>query len=142
MAEEQKEPTRKELAEALAKALSVIEEQGKAIAELRAKPQVMTAAPRPAPQAIPYKGYVRAREACYIGFLRGAGDIFAHETPCLWSDDPFEPVNVVGTRDDGQLVTEPWPEGKAPQPLPFHLRPRTHDALAAAAATPRRASEW
>lgn len=140
MAEEQKEPTRRELADALAKAHALIEEQGKIIAEMRAAPPKVV--PQPAIQAIPYKGYVRAKESCYIGFLRAAGDIFHHEVSCLWSDDPFEPVNVVGTRDDGQPVIEPWPEGKEPQPLPFHLRPRTQDVLAARAASPRRASEW
>lgn len=142
MAEENqpKEPTRRELADALTKALSTIEEQGRLLAELRAKPAQVV--PQPAVQAIPYKGHVRAKEACYIGFLRAAGDVFHHDVACLWSDDPFEPVNVVGTRDDGQPVIEPWPEGKEPQVLPFHLRPRTPDVLAARAATPRRASEW
>lgn len=141
MAEEQKEPTRKELADALSKAMATIEAQGKILEELRAKP-APAVVPQPAVQATPYKGHVRAKEACYIGFLRAAGDVFHHDVPCLWSDDPFEPVNVVATRDDGQPVIEPWPEGKEPAVLPFHLRPRTPDVLAARAASPRRASEW
>lgn len=129
---EEKEPSKRELIDALAKA-------NEAIAELRAA-QVRTPPPQPAPQARPYSGMVRAKEACYIDYLRKAGDVWHHETKCLWSDDPYEPVIVTGNRDDGTPIAEPHPE--APEPVPFHLRPRSADALAAIAATPQRADKW
>lgn len=120
-------------------------EQAKAIADL----QVLMAA-RPAAPAtpkgqnivvprVPYKGYVRAREACYIGSLRAAGDVFVVEVPGLWTDDPFEPVDLKGYDRDNRPICDPHPTAKQ---QPFHLRPRTSEALAALNSTPRKASDW
>jgi hypothetical protein len=127
-----REPTRKELQDRLA----ALEAEN---ATLKAPPKVV---PQPGPQKVPYKGYVRALEACYVGFLRAKGDIFQHDVPCLWTDDPFEAVNVVGTRDNGEFVIEPWPEGKAPKVVPHRLRPRTQDVLAQRGSEILRAGEW
>ena len=156
-----KEPTKRDLLEALTEALEksnallveqgatlartnlLVAEQAKAIEELRAReapPLPSQIIPQPGPQKIPYAGLVRSKEACWIGHLRSAGEIFHHEVPCLWSDDPFEPVMQTGSDSDGNPTVVPHTD--APTPLPFHLRPRTVDVLAARAATPQRASEW
>lgn len=127
-----KEPTRQELAEALAKA-------NERIAQLETRPAAP--APQPGPQKIPYSGYVRTKEACWIGHLRSAGEVFQHAVPCLWSDDPFEAVILTdGVDKDGNPNCKAHPE--APKPIPFHLRPRSVDALSERGNTPLRASEW
>lgn len=143
---DEREPSRKDLADALAKANELntrlaarLDEQDKTIAELKAAKPVVV--PQPGVQKVPYSGYVRAKEPCHIGHLRAAGEVFQHDAPCLWSDDPFEPVIVLeGTDKDGQPNCKAHPE--APKPIPFHLRPRTVDALSERGNTPVRASEW
>lgn len=125
------EPTKKELVDALAAAQATI-------AQLQAAPKVV---PQPAVQAVPYKGHVRAKEACYVNdTLYQEGDVFYHEVDALWDDAPFEAVTVVGTKDDGKPVTEPNPE--APTPIPFRLRRRTSEELDRRAAEPQRADKW
>jgi hypothetical protein len=131
--------------EALERTNRMLAEQAEAIAALKdvqAK-QVQTPAqptPRPGIQARPYKGTVRAKVGCFVGdSLRAEGEVFHHEVNALWSDDPFEPV-LATTDQRGEVFHQPHPE--APEPLPFHLRPRTDAALAAQMAIPRKASEW
>jgi hypothetical protein len=136
-------------AAALQEAKTTIEAQGKVIDDLiAARETAATAAsappkvvPQPGLQAIPYAGHVKVKEPCFIAdTLRQPGDVFYHEVPALWEDDPFEPVVLKGTTDDGKHVTEPHPE--APKPLPFKLRPRSADELARRAAEPQTASKW
>lgn len=158
MAADDKDPSQKDLLKALTEALNrsnslasenavaleeaknLIAEQSKAIEELKAGPKPVAIVPQPGPQKVPYKGLVRAKEACYIGSLRGPGEVWNHETDCLWSDDPFEPVIAKGTREDGSIIAETHPD--APTAVPFHLRPRSADALTLRAATPQTASQW
>lgn len=132
----EKEPTRQELADALAKANETI-----ARLEAAAAKPAPIVVPQPGPQKVPYSGYVRAKEPCWIGHLRAAGEVFQHDAPCLWSDDPFEPVILLeGVDKDGNPNCRAHPE--APKPIPFHLRPRTVDALSERGNTPLRANEW
>jgi hypothetical protein len=89
-----------------------------AVAELQTLPvrTIDPTLPRGKPPVfVPYSGYVRAKENCVIGCYRMGpnpdqgrvqGDVFAVEVPVLWSDDPYEPVNIIRTRDDGQLECE------------------------------------
>lgn len=124
---------------ALEEARSLIAAQAEAIEKLQSSP-LRTAPPQPALKKVPYKGLVRAKEACFIGSLRGPGDTWEHETECLWDDDPYEPCIVTSTRDDGKPNTEAHPD--APKAVPKELRPRTVDALSARGAKPLTASEW
>ena len=132
---DEREPTKKELLDALNKANALIADL-QALQALQAKP---TAAPAPVVK-VPYQGLVHAKAACFIGSLRKEGESWVHEVDCLWSDDPFEPCIQTGERDDGSAITKRDPN--APKPVPFHLRPRTDAAMAARAATPQTAAEW
>lgn len=70
----------------------------------------------PQPRYVPYQGLVRAKVDCaYGGYRRGpdqsrgiVADIFTIDQPVLWSDDPFEPVEVIskGIMPDGTEITE------------------------------------
>lgn len=136
---DEKEPTRKELAEALEQAVAMLASQGRIIESLKAQVPAL-AAPLAPVTKVPYKGLVRAKEACFIGSLRAPGDVWHHESDCLWSDDPYEAVIANGTKDDGTPRAEPHPD--TPAPVAFQLRPRTVDALSARGATPLTASQW
>lgn len=68
---------------------------------------------------VPYTGYVKAKEGCFAGEPCGRhdeGDVFLVNVPGLWTDDPFDPVIVVGqhVERDGAVVqiTEPNPDAK------------------------------
>lgn len=136
---EEKEPSKKDLFEALERANAMLALQGKTIESLRA--QIPPAAAILAPVTkVPYAGLVRAKEACFIGSLRKPDDVWHHETECMWSDDPYEPVIAVGVKDDGSPRVEPHPQ--AAKAVAFQLRPRTVDALSARGATPLTASQW
>lgn len=136
---DEKEPTKKDLLEALERANAMLTLQGQTIESLKAQVPVI-AAPAAPVKKVPYKGLVRAKEACFIGSLRAPQDVWQHEAECLWSDDPYEPVIATGERDDGLPRVEPHPD--APKPIPFQLRPRSVDALSARGATPLTASQW
>lgn len=156
MPDETREPTKRELAEALEAERArgsekdrQIAEQAAALEELRAQAARQAAPPRPGQthgtpkpgvQRMPYSGLVQATEPCQYGHLRAAGEIWHIDTDVLWSDDPFKPVIQTGQDRDGNPIVEPHPE--APTPLPFELRPRSADALASQSATPRRAADW
>lgn len=69
----------------------------------------------PEPKHVPYQGLVRAKVDCAVGcFHEGPnldkgkvhGDVFSVDVPVLWSDDPYEPVRVSGTREDGTQICE------------------------------------
>lgn len=132
-----------------AKPLSAIDQRRLADAEAelaQLKRGVSLSAPQgPAPKLIPYKGSVQAMVDCHIGgaFRHGPddanrnrpslgktqGDVFYVEVGALWSDDPYVPVMVVRTRDDGMPETKPNPD--APPQIDFRFRPRGHDAFTA-----------
>ncbi len=66
--------------------------------------------PGPRPALVRYRGAVQATEDCaYDGYHFGPnsdkgrpeGDVFEVDVPTLWSDDPYVPVALSGTRDDG-----------------------------------------
>lgn len=152
----EKEPTRAELAEALAAAearATVAESERDELkaskaAEL-AQAQAELAKLRPnagqalAPvtgraQLIPYKGMVRAKEPCVYEHKHEEGDVFAVDVKALWSDDPFIPVVVTGHSESGKPLTEANP--LAPPPVDFRFRPKSHEVLNDP--TPRRANEY
>jgi hypothetical protein len=101
---------------------------------------------RKAPEApkqvemVPYKGYVRAKQDCYINGRYYAGadrygtseaSVFEVDMPALWSDDPFEPVLITGYRDhDNSPIVAPNPS--APTPIDARLRQANRDVYAPA----------
>lgn len=89
------------------------------------------------PKLVPYTGMVRATVDCCIDRHRLQGEVFRVEMPALWSDDPFEPVVVLETKEDGTLVV--GPNKDAPAPVPFRYR---KVISVAEDPTPRRASEY
>ena len=90
---------------------------------------------------VPYKGMVKARERCHIGHIREAGEVFYHEVPALWTDDPFEAVTVVRTSDTGEPVTEP--NADAPTPIDFRFRNSIEGFRAVTSdPNPRRAADF
>lgn len=86
-------------------------------AELEAlRPRRLTGRPNgPQPKYVPYKGLVRAKEDCAVGTFRSGphpdqgkpyGDVFEVDVAVLWSDDPYEPVNIVSYREDNSPIVE------------------------------------
>lgn len=162
-----KEPTRADLAEALARATALIEEQGAAIAELRAARPAADSAIQlelvkainelkasteaqnqararpgafytgPDKELTPYAGYVVSTAICCVDHRREEGEVFQVSVAALWSDDPFVPVTITGQKDDGTLTWEP--NKSAPTPINFRFRKQVS---AAEDPTLRRASEY
>jgi len=75
---------------------------------------------------VPYRGLVRATEDCATEHYHKAGEVFAIDLPCLWSDDPFVPVVQTGVRMNADGVEVPIYEvdPAAPKPNNFRLRPK------------------
>lgn len=80
---------------------------------------------------VPYKGFVRAKEPCYIDGKYYVGpdpanriraSVFEVSMPCLWSDDPFEAVIVTGYVDEEKTVPITAPNPDAPTPIDSRLR--------------------
>jgi hypothetical protein len=126
---ETKEPTKAELAEALLKATQMLKDQGellatqgREIAQLKAPSNGVAFNYTSDRDKTSYFGWVRARERCQVNrdmvdgkklitqaFVYEAGEVFQHEVDQLWSDDPFEPVELVGYEDQEQTrpITKP-----------------------------------
>lgn len=78
------------------------------------------ARPPGTPNFVPYRGLVRAKEKCATDGFHEPGDIFSVDVPCLWSDDPFEPIVM-----DGDVAI---PNPGAPDPVDFRFRQRVDDS--------------
>lgn len=86
---------------------------------------------------VPYSGYVQAIAACCIDTFHKEGEVFHVDVPALWTDDPYVPVLVTGTKEDGTPLTQP--NLLAPVPINFRFR---KVVSAAEDPTPRRAAEY
>ena len=78
------------------------------------------ARPAGTPNFVPYRGLARAKEKCATDGFHEPGDIFSVDVPCLWSDDPFEPIIM-----DGDTAV---PNPNAPDPVDFRFRQRVDDS--------------
>lgn len=168
--EKQRDVTRRELADALARAnelnetlmarvealeakasaptLSVQEailqrELQLAYAELKDKSDLLERArSRPGQTGpdlplVPYSGMVLVTAKCCIDHLREEGEVFHVSMPALYTDDPFVPVVITGSYEDGRPKTEPNPD--APVPIDFRFRKVVSAALDP---TPRKAASF
>lgn len=150
-----KEPTRAELAEALLQSNALLKEQAAVIAELRAKPDTssevqlqilqalkdLKASARPQASAfytgpkistIPYRGWVKALQACQVNHpnadgspgvhVHQEGDVFEIDVPSLWTDDPYMAVIITGYEDQAQLKPITVKNEDAPTPANFQFR--------------------
>lgn len=127
-----KEPTKAELAEALLNATQMLKDQGalianqgREIAELKAAPQAVRTGAfnySTEPTKKGYFGWVKATQSCQVNrsvsvdgklqvqaIVYAPGDVFQHDVDQLWSDDPFEAVEVTGYEDHEQNkpITKP-----------------------------------
>jgi hypothetical protein len=172
--EKQRDVTRKELAEALAKSNALVESQGAAIArleallaakaeptlglqeailqrelaaanaELKDKRELLErvrsrpGASGPDIKLVPYSGMVVSTAVCCPDHRREVGEVFLVNLPALYTDDPFEPVTVLETDENGVAIK--WePNKAAPTPIDFRFR---KVVSAAEDPTPRRAAEY
>lgn len=165
--ETSRDVTRRELAEALAAATALIQDQKKALttlqgevaelkkgssplmqAELMKAIADLAASSRPVdklagyfngpcPPLEPYEGYVEATADCVYGHRRAQGEVFQVKVKALWTDDPYVAVEIIGTREDGAPITRPSKD--APTPIDFRFRKPT---VIAEDPTLRRAAEY
>lgn len=139
MAEDDKQPNRRELADELTKSREM---NARLLARVEALEATPAAAPsRPAVKLVPYAGLVIATKPCCIGTRRDEGEIFEIEVDALWDDDPYMAVVITEQRPDGKggidVITGPNPN--APTPIDFRFR---KTVSAAEDPTPRRAAEY
>ena len=80
------------------------------------------------PKPVPYRGKVQATEDCHFGgvyhkgpFEGAPGEVFDVDVACLWSDDPYRPVNVRHSDETDQLIVEPNPQAVR---IDFRFRPK------------------
>lgn len=148
--EQQRDVTRRELADELAKSRETNERLAAQLAEMQAAAKV--APPRmphtapvyngPEPNKVPYSGLVRATARCCIGHVREEGEIFEVSVPALWTDDPYIAVIVTGyTPETRTQAPEPIWELNPEAPTPIALRFRKA-VSAAEDPTPRVAASF